>query len=427
MTALLLSTVVAATTVKAIGVVLAVVTGIGVIGYLLVNLRQGKPEVGSEIELAPNRKPYFDDEALEGPRLNRALMSGLVLVAITAVGLPLYWLNEPGRQSGAIENFDQTFINRGSRLFAPTEEGGYNCAGCHGTEGVGGQAPPYTLTNSEGEFVATVTWRAPALNTVLLRFSREELRQILVYGRPGTPMPAWGAESGGPLTTQQIDELIAYIGSIQLTSDEAKAEVEEEVRAELGLSEDALIDWDDPETGKVLFNLGLESGFAGGAYSCGRCHTKGASFQYGPIEPENADLSDYMGFPDGTGAFGFALTSGVIPRQFLTIEDLLDFLAEGTREGLLYGQRGQGSGRMPGFGDNPDDDDDLDDDLPGDGMFTDEMVCAVAKYEASLGPDSQPITAPCAELAKVLNPPPAEEAGVESGGSGGNADEEAEE
>ena len=39
---------------------------------------------------------------------------------------------------------------------------------------------------------------------------------------------------------------------------------------------------------------------------------------------------------------------------------------------MLYGQRGQGTGRMPGFGDNPDDADDLDDDVPGDGMFTDE-------------------------------------------------------
>ena len=167
-------------------------------------------------------------------------------MAIVAIGLPLYWLNEPGRQSGAIENFDQTFVNRGAKLFAPTGDGGYNCAGCHGSEGVGGQAPPFTLTGADGEFVATVTWRAPALNTVLLRFSEEELRQILVYGRPGTPMPPWGAEGGGPLTTQQIDELIAYIGSIQLTADESRAQVEAAVRAELGLEEDEEIAWQRP-------------------------------------------------------------------------------------------------------------------------------------------------------------------------------------
>src|SRR5688572_25501457 len=216
MISLLMGAVVAATTVKAIGVVIAVVTGIAVVAYILINLRQGRPEIGAEIELAPNRKPYYDGEQLEGPRLNRALASGLVLVAITAVGLPLYWPNAPARP-----------------------------------------------TDADGEFVATVTWRAPALDTVLLRFSLEELEQILVYGRPGTPMPAWGTDGGGPLTPQQIDELMAYIGSIQLTSDEAKDQVEGQVRDELGLEEDAEIDWDDPATGKALFNLGLEDGFAG--------------------------------------------------------------------------------------------------------------------------------------------------------------------
>ena len=219
---LLLSAVLAASTVKAVGVVIAVITGIGFVTYVIINIRAGRAEISSEIELAANRKPYYDDETLEGPRLTRALGTGLVLMAITAIGLPLYWLNEPGRQTGAVENFDQTFINRGARLFAPTGDGGYNCAGCHGSEGVGGQAPPFTLTDADGEFVATVTWRAPALNTVLLRFSEEEVRQILIYGRPGTPMPAWGAEGGGPLTTQQIDELIAYLGSIQLTTEETQ-------------------------------------------------------------------------------------------------------------------------------------------------------------------------------------------------------------
>jgi mono/diheme cytochrome c family protein len=379
---LLLAVLVAATTVKAVGVVICAITIIGFVTYALVNIRAGRAEISSEIELAPNRKPYYDDETLEGPRLTRALGVGFVLMAVTAIGLPLYWLNEPGRQSGAVENFDQTFINRGARLFAPTADGGYNCAGCHGAEGVGGQAPPYTLTKSDGEFVATVTWRAPALNTVLLRFSEEELRQILVYGRPGTPMPAWGAEGGGPLTTQQIDELIAYLASIQISSDEARTEVEEALRSELDLGEGEAIDYQDPAVGEALFNLGLESGEAGGAYSCARCHTKGASFLYGAVDPPDADLDDYAGYPDGTGAFGWALTSGVVPRQFLTIDDLIEFLNEGTEYGMLYGQRGQGSGRMPGYGDNPNTDE------PADGMFSADMLDAIAEYEASLGSET---------------------------------------
>ena len=35
----------------------------------------------------------------------------------------------------------------------------------------------FTLTDADGEFVATVNWQAPALNTVLLRFSEEEVQR----------------------------------------------------------------------------------------------------------------------------------------------------------------------------------------------------------------------------------------------------------
>ncbi|HEY9558779.1 MAG TPA: cytochrome c [Acidimicrobiales bacterium] len=377
---LLLSAVLAASTVKSVGAVIAVLSVIAVVVYAVVNIRSGRDEVASEIELAANRKPYYDDETMEGPRLERALSMGLVLLAVVAVGLPLYWLNEPGRQDGAVENFDSTFVKRGAALFAPTADGGYDCAGCHASEGVGGIAP-FTLTDDEGEFVATVTWQAPALDTVLLRYSEEEVRYILVYGRPGTPMPAWGEEGGGPLTTQQIDELIAYIKSIQISADEAREQVAGQLRTVLGLEEGAEIDYSDPAVGEALFNLGIEQPFAGGAYSCARCHTKGASFISGEIKPEDADISAHAGFEDGSGAFGFSLTEAIIPRQFLSLEDLVEFVSKGSEDGMLYGQRGQGSGRMPGFGDNPNTEDEED------GMFTQDMVKAVACYEATLSGD----------------------------------------
>jgi mono/diheme cytochrome c family protein len=380
----LFPTVLAASTVKSIGAVIAVLTGIGFVWYVASNIRAGRAEVAAEIELAPNRKPYYDDEGLEGPRLTRALSTGLVLLGVVAVGLPLYWLNEPSRQEGAIVMFDDTFVNRGAKLFAPTADGGYNCAGCHGAGGVGG-VKDFTLTDTNAEFVATVNWQAPALNTVLLRFSQDEVRDILTYGRPGTPMPAWGAAGGGPLTVQQLDELIAYLGSIQLTSDEARAEVEKALRADLGLAADAEINYTDPAVGQAMFNLGLDTGTAGGAYSCARCHTKGASIVQGSQQPANADLNAFAGFPDGAGAFGPSLRYPVVPRQFLSIKDLTDFLHKGSTYGVLYGQRGQGTGRMPGFGDNPNTEDD-----EGDGMFTDSMIRAVACYEASLGGEKVP-------------------------------------
>jgi mono/diheme cytochrome c family protein len=375
----LFPTVLAISTVKSIGSVIAVLTLIAFVIYVAVNVRQGRPEVGSEVELAANRKPYFDDEGLEGPRLQRSLVTAFLLLGVCAIGLPLYWLAEPSRQEGAVATFQDVFVTRGSRLFAPTAEGGYNCAGCHGPEGVGGTAPPFTLTGADGDFDATVVWRAPALNTVLLRYSKEEVRNVLVYGRPGTPMPAWGVAGGGPLTDQQLDELVAYIDSIQIPSEEAQANAVSELRKTLGLGPNDPIDYDDPATGKAIFNLGLDDGFAGGSYSCARCHTKGASIVPGSQLPANADLSAHSGFPDGSGAFGFSLRYPVVPRQFLTMEDLIDFVNVGSVENLLYGQRGQGSGRMPGFGDNPNTPE-----VEADGMYPPEMVKAVAEYEANL-------------------------------------------
>ena len=384
------STVLAASTVKSVGAVIAVLTVIGFVWYLVANIRAGRREVASEIELAPNRKPYYDDEGLEGPRLTSALRWALLLLGVSAIGLPLYWLAEPSRMEGAEQTFDTIFVNRGARLFATTEEGGYNCAGCHGPEGVGGTAPPFTLTDADGEFVSQVIWRAPAIDTVFLRYSEEEIRDILTYGRPGTPMPAWGVDGGGPLTVQQIDELIAYLGSIQKTPEEAQAEVEDGLRKELGLAEGAEIDYSDPRVGEALFHLGLgNEPVAAGAYSCARCHTKGASIVQSETQPPDADMSDFVGFPPGSGAFGFSLRYPVVPRQFQTMQDLLEFLREGTVENLLYGERGQGTGRMPGFGDNPNTED-----VDGDGMFTEEMLQAVAVYEANLHLDGAGDTLP---------------------------------
>ena len=385
--------VLAASTVKSVGAVIAVLVMIAFVWYIAINVRSGRGEIASEIELAPNRQAPVPDEVLEGPRLDGALRTGLLLLAVVAIGLPLYWLAEPSRMEGAIEMFDDTFVTRGERLFAPTADGGYNCAGCHGDKGVGGVAPPFTLTGADGEFVSSVSWYAPALNTVLLRFSEAEVKDILTFGRPGTPMPAWGTAGGGPLTEQQLDELVAYLTTIQLPYEEAQAEVEAGLRKELGLGETDTIDYADPKVGEALFNLGLgdgpAKGAASGAYSCGRCHTKGASFLPGSQLPLNADLSAFAGFPNGSGALGPSLRYPIVPRQFLTPADLVEFLRKGTVAHLLYGQRGQGSGRMPGFGDNPNT-------LleQTDGMFTEKMLQAIAIYEANLHLDGQESSLP---------------------------------
>ncbi|MEZ5139440.1 MAG: hypothetical protein R2711_11950 [Acidimicrobiales bacterium] len=69
-----------------------------------------RPGVGSEIELAANRKAYLSDEELEGRKLDRTLSLGLLGLFILGIGLPLYWLAEPGRREGAAERISDEFV-----------------------------------------------------------------------------------------------------------------------------------------------------------------------------------------------------------------------------------------------------------------------------------------------------------------------------
>jgi cytochrome c553 len=394
MNLLAFSTVLAASTVTTVGATIVVLLLVGMAVYVIANIRSGRDEVGSEIELAPNRKPYLSDEELETKKLDRTLRWALILLVIVAVGLPLYWLAEPSRMSGAVENFQSTFESRGEQTYVE----GSQCQNCHGPEGTGGQAT-YTILDADGEFVATVNWRAPALDTVLLRFSREEVEYIINYGRPFSPMPGWGASvNKGPLNEQQVSNVIDYLESIQLTPEEAQHEAQVALAEDLGLvtegmSDDeiddaiAKIDYDDPATGKALFNQDA----AGGAYACARCHTRGWSIiteGEDAVSPPDADLSDYVGFPDGSGAFGPNLTGGLIPRQFASYTQLADFITTGSINGEAYGRNGIGSGRMPGFGDNPNTPD-----VEGDGMLTPDMIAAIARYEATL-PNAETPAAP---------------------------------
>ena len=70
-------------------VLFAVIT-IGWITYFFLNQLSARRELGSEVEMAPNRKPYYDDEVLEGRRLERMQVLGVLLLITMVVGLPLY-------------------------------------------------------------------------------------------------------------------------------------------------------------------------------------------------------------------------------------------------------------------------------------------------------------------------------------------------
>ncbi len=385
--------IVATTTQRAFGFVILAVVAIGFIVWFFANLRAGRDEVGSEIELAANRKTPPDDDELEGRKLNAALFSALGLLAVIAVVLPLYWLAEPGRQEGAVKAYGDLFIERGLALY----ETGAQCVTCHGGAGVGG-VTTFIINDQNGQFVGQVTWNAPALNNVLYRYNEDQVRYVLNWGRPGTPMAAWGTPGGGPLTTQQIDDLIAYLWSVQLKPAAIRKQVDDAVKAiDPGLY-DRMIEVrksnadvvpngkveavnanrmsraDEIRLGEILFN---NQSIAQGSYSCARCHVAGAPYgqawqpflrlQYGSFGPDLVGIE----------------TQATEQQQF-------NLVFNGMDEGKLYFSRKQGNPQMPGFGVNRNTG--LADkgvpDFGPEGLLTPEEVWSIVTYERNLSNDS---------------------------------------
>lgn len=355
---------------KSIGYVIAVILLGAFVVAILVNIRRSRAEIGSEVELAPNRKPGLDDEELETTKLDRTLGLGLVALAAIALALPLYWLAEPGRQDDMVEQFKEIAISRGENLYV----NGAQCAGCHGPKGVGGVAS-YTITDpATGNYVDQVQWKAPAMNTVMYRYTPDQVKYILNYGRGYSPMPAWGAPGGGPLTEQEIDDIIAYLFSIQLPAAESQAAVQEQL--DLSCKADEAGNCTVPggkykTLGEAIFNLGYTDGFAGGAYACGRCHTQGWSFGRAGVA--------------GGGAMGPNLTGGSEIKQFPLASQQEAFVSAYPKAGTAYGTAGWSSGRMGSFGTNPNAVDPKTALMsPDQVMLTPAQIAAVVAYERSL-------------------------------------------
>lgn len=205
-----------------LGATTLVIVATAIIAWLFFLVRNTRVRHRAEAP-PPNLDPYLTDDDLEVKRLDRVLLSALVSVAVIAVVMPIYYLNETKRQEAAAHEFEEIAIERGHEWFIE-----YQCGNCHGADGGGGGA-----AYVEARSGLTTTWAAPSINDVLYRYTPEETRYWLVYGRPGTPMPAWGAEGGGPLNTQQIDELLAYLESIQIPQADVLAAVQGKVDREV--------------------------------------------------------------------------------------------------------------------------------------------------------------------------------------------------
>jgi mono/diheme cytochrome c family protein len=393
---------------------LLVLLGVG--GYLL--WRYFSLRRTPETHEPANLEEFYPDEVLEGRKLERVLGWALVMTIIVAVSLPLYFLLEPDRQSSADEDFLDRSIERGARLYANDQMAEYDpafslqCANCHGTDLKGGSATftvdptdPTCETEQDAKEreecrPVQVDWRAPALDTERLTYTRDQVVEIITFGRPGTPMPAWGVESGeGVLNTQGIEDLVNFIESEQISSEEATKRNQDELEA---LLEDAQTGVDDAtdaldtaeqelaeattsnQQEKAQDNVedAEEDLLNAQSYldtvqeasegellfwnNCARCHTQGWSY-YNPLQPDEAPAPG----PMGGGAFGPALDNGSELRQFPGAEGpqmQYDFVADGAERNEQYGVRGVSSGGMPHFS----------------SVLTKQQIKAIVAYEREL-------------------------------------------
>jgi mono/diheme cytochrome c family protein len=192
---------------------------------------------GGRLGIPQALRPGEPDERLEGPRLERIQAAGLIATLATAIFIPAYWLPETERQEAFAERFEEESLERGQLIYqAPPELPeesdpqafreaehalalGMGCENCHGgvsednpdTTAAGGLVPSGFVNPATGE---KVQYSAPPLNTVFQRWDEEVIRFTIERGRPGTPMPTWGVEYGGPMTQQMIDDVIAFIASL---------------------------------------------------------------------------------------------------------------------------------------------------------------------------------------------------------------------
>jgi mono/diheme cytochrome c family protein len=218
----------------------AVVLVPAVLLWAIYLVRSGTPrKPGVILGIPQAMRPGSPDEVLEGPRLERIMRWGLLSTLAVAVFIPAYWLGEVQRQSHFDERFVEESIERGSIIFAippelPEDSDpvafrrvereislGMGCAQCHGAP-PGPDVPVESVAaggTAQGGFVPPgstkrVEYAAPPLNNVFTRWDEEVVRFTIERGRPGTPMPAWSVEFGGPMTEQMIDDVIAWLKTL---------------------------------------------------------------------------------------------------------------------------------------------------------------------------------------------------------------------
>jgi cbb3-type cytochrome c oxidase subunit III len=172
------------------------------------------------------------------------LSVALVLTVGILVTFQLYLIREPDRISSVEAHDQQVAVSAGQALFKA------NCTLCHGDNGEG--TPGRPALNDKG---------------LLSNTSDDTLFSLISSGVPNTEMPAWNQSHGGPLTDENVRQVVAFLRAWEPTAPDRK------LTPQPG----------DPGRGKTIFTS-----------VCAACHGKsGEGNDRGPALNDPAKLNQF--------------------------------------------------------------------------------------------------------------------------------------
>jgi mono/diheme cytochrome c family protein len=129
----------------------------------------------------------------------RHVAVALILTLAVLASFQIYIWNEPFRIASVEAHDKEVAVSGGAALFKK------NCTLCHGD-------------NGEGD-------SGPALNdkTFLGNTTDDRIFSTVSSGIPNTEMPAWNQSHGGPLTDEDVTQLVAFVRSWEPTAIDRKS------------------------------------------------------------------------------------------------------------------------------------------------------------------------------------------------------------
>jgi mono/diheme cytochrome c family protein len=126
-------------------------------------------------------------QSMKGESHTLHMIVGLILTVAVTVGMSYAMVSETTRMETKTAELEKQQLRRGRELYVA------NCTSCHGSRGEGIVGPSLN-------------------NKILLKAASDKvLFETIRVGRPGTNMPAWSQENGGPLTDEDIRNVVSFV------------------------------------------------------------------------------------------------------------------------------------------------------------------------------------------------------------------------